>query len=108
MTNPSSYPEIISYLKSQIEKGKEAEIILRTENPILPRDILEKLVEKGNESQVYLEKFNSNRDDVEPKSKYYSKEYPSGPWSRALYQMRTGKPFSEEEFQKDHKMKEMK
>jgi hypothetical protein len=33
-------------------------------------------------------------------TKYYTDEFPSGPWSRALYQMRTGKPFDEEEFKK--------
>jgi hypothetical protein len=34
--------------------------------------------------------------------KYYTEEFPSGPWSRALYQMRTGKPFDEEEFKKSY------
>ena len=37
----------------------------------------------------------------QPAGKYYTEEHPSGPWSRAMYQMRTGKPFSEEEFKKD-------
>jgi len=31
-------------------------------------------------------------------SKYYTKENPSGPWSRALHEKRTGKPINEEEF----------
>jgi predicted protein tyrosine phosphatase len=38
--------------------------------------------------------------EVEPKKKYYTEEYPSGPWSRYLYQVSTGKPFKEEEFKK--------
>jgi hypothetical protein len=41
------------------------------------------------------------KNEKEPVRKYYTKENPSGPWSRALYQMRNGKPFNEEEFKKD-------
>ncbi len=37
-----------------------------------------------------------------PSHKYYTDEHPSGPWSRALYQKRTGKPFDENEFKKTH------
>ena len=37
----------------------------------------------------------------EPSKKYYTDEHPGGPWSRALYEKRTGKPFNEEEFRKD-------
>ena len=33
--------------------------------------------------------------------KYYTDEHPSGPWSRALSQKRTWKPFDENEFKKD-------
>jgi hypothetical protein len=44
----------------------------------------------------------------EPKGKYYTEDHPSGPWSRALYQMRTGKPFSEEEFKKDFEQSKKK
>jgi len=36
-----------------------------------------------------------------PLHKYYTDEHPSGPWSRSLYQKRTGKPFDENEFIKD-------
>ena len=43
------------------------------------------------------------REVIPVRKKYYTKEFPSGPWSRALYAMRTGKPFKEEEFRDDHK-----
>jgi SpoVK/Ycf46/Vps4 family AAA+-type ATPase len=43
------------------------------------------------------------REVIPVRKKYYTKEFPSGPWSRALYAMRTGKPFEEEEFRDDHK-----
>ncbi len=50
-------------------------------------------------------KLDANEDKskkkTEPERKYYTEEYPSGPWSRYLYQISTGKPFSEEEFKKD-------
>jgi len=35
-----------------------------------------------------------------PTRKYYTNEYPSGPWSRALHEKITGKPFDENEFRK--------
>ena len=40
----------------------------------------------------------NNSKKTEPQRKYYTKEHPSGPWSRALHQKRTGKPFNENEF----------
>ena len=42
----------------------------------------------------------NSKGKTEPKRKYYTEEYPSGPWSRYLYQVSTGKPFKEEEFKK--------
>jgi len=96
------YPEIINYLKRQVEKGKEAEKLLQSDNQILPVDLLEKLIEKGKESQLYLERLKLSRNEPEPQGKYYTKEFPSGPWSRYLYQVRTGKPFNEKEFRKDY------
>ena len=44
---------------------------------------------------------NNSQRQTEPKGKYYTEEHPSGPWSRALYQLMTGKPFKEEEFKHD-------
>ena len=40
-----------------------------------------------------------------PSQLFYTDEHPSGSWSRALYQKRTGKPFIEEEFKKDFEVK---
>jgi hypothetical protein len=36
-----------------------------------------------------------------PSHKYYTDEHPKCPWSRSLYQKRTGKPFDENEFKND-------
>ena len=52
-----------------------------------------------NEKNIHSLDRQDNKSDEEAK-KYYTEEYPSGPWSRALFQMRTGKPFSEEEFKR--------
>jgi hypothetical protein len=41
------------------------------------------------------------KKEKEPSKKYYTDKHPSGSWSRALYQMRTGKPFDEKEFQEE-------
>jgi hypothetical protein len=42
--------------------------------------------------EIYLRKKNPGFE------KYYTEEYPSGPWSRALFQMRTKKIFDEKDF----------
>jgi hypothetical protein len=46
-----------------------------------------------------------SREKMPGKKRYYTKKNPSGPWSRALYEKRTGKLFKEEEFRDDHKDK---
>ncbi len=92
MSEPSgSYPEILHQLWRIVARGKEAEELLRLGDETLPKETLDELVSRGRQAQARLDKF-------QPRHKYYSKEFPSGPMSRALYQMRTGKPFKEEEF----------
>ena len=92
MSEPSgSYPEILRQLQRIVARGREAEKLLRLGDETLPIETLDELVSDGRQAQVRLDKF-------QPPHKYYSKEFPSGPMSRALYHMRTGKPFKEEEF----------
>jgi hypothetical protein len=92
MSEPSgSYPEILHQLQRIVARGKEAEKLLRLGDETLPKETLDKLVSRGRQAQARLDKF-------QPPHKYYTKEFPSGPWSRALHEMRTGKPFKEEAF----------
>ncbi len=92
MSEPSdSYPEILRQLWRIVARGLEAEKLLRLGDETFPEEMLDELVRDGRQAQIRLDKF-------QPRHKYYSKEFPSGPWSRALYQMRTGKSFKEEEF----------
>ncbi len=92
MSEPSgSYPEILRQLWRIVARGREAEKLLGLGDETLPKETLDELVRDGRQAQIRLDKF-------QPRHKYYSKEFPSGPWSRALHEMRTGKPFKEEEF----------
>jgi hypothetical protein len=100
MTEPSGlYPELFRQLQRKAARGKEAEKLLRLGDETFPKEMLDELINIGRQAQVRLDKFQSRQ-------KYYTEKYPSGPWSRALYQIRTGKPFKEEEFQNDHKKME--
>ncbi len=100
MTETSGlYPELFRQLQREVARGKEAEKLLRLGDETFPKEMLDELINIGRQAQVRLDKFQSRQ-------KYYTEEYPSGPWSRALYQIRTGKPFKEEEFQNDHKKME--
>ena len=92
MSEPSgSYPEILRQLQRIVARGREAENLLRLGDETLSKETLDELVSDGRQAQVRLDTF-------QPPHKYYTEEYPSGPWSRALYEMRNGKPFKEEEF----------
>ncbi len=92
MSEPSgSYPEILRQLWRIVARGREAEKLLRLGDETIPEETLDELVCDGRQAQIRLDKF-------QPRYKYYSKEFPSGPWSRALHEMRTGKPFKEGEF----------
>ena len=93
MTEPSTYPEILGELQRIVARGKEAEKLQDLGDEKLPKETLDELVRKGRQAQVKLDKF-------QPRRKYYTEEYPSGPWSRYLYRISTGKPFKEEEFKK--------
>ena len=92
MNKPSgSYPEILHQLQRIVARGKEAERLLHLGDETLPKETLDELASKGRQARARLDIF-------QPRHKYYTKEFPSGPMSRALYQMRTGKHFKEEEF----------
>ncbi len=92
MSEPSgSYPEILRQLWRIVARGREAEKLLRLGDETLPKETLDELVRDGRQAQVRLNK-------IQPPHKYYTEEYPSGPWSRALHEMRTGKHFKEGEF----------
>ena len=93
----NNYPKL---LQNQVERGKEAESLLQSDDQILPEKVLKEYISKGMLAQTYLDKINSNYINNKSKRKYYMEEYPSGPWSRYLHTLIHGK-FDEEEFRKE-------
>jgi len=95
----NNYPKITELLQNQVERGKEAESLLQSDDQILPEKVLKEYISKGMLAQTYLDNINSNYINDKSKRKYYTEEYPSGPWSRYLHTLIHGK-FDEEEFQR--------